>query len=70
MDHKFSLFDAPLVYNFSEISTSVSADLRKVFDDTLVQRAPVCAVACSPFLFFHSPSLLPFSFLLLYSYIL
>lgn len=52
MDHKFSLFDAPLVYNFGEISTSVSADLRKVFDDTLVQKAPVCAVACSPFLFF------------------
>ncbi|EAA33974.3 glycoside hydrolase family 13 protein [Neurospora crassa] len=44
MDHKFSLFDAPLVYNFGEISTSVSADLRKVFDDTLVQKAPVCAV--------------------------
>ncbi|KAK3396735.1 glycoside hydrolase superfamily [Sordaria brevicollis] len=44
MDHKFSLFDAPLVYNFGEISTSVEADLRRVFDDTLVQKAPVCAV--------------------------
>lgn len=62
MDHKFSLFDAPLVYNFGEISTSVSADLRKVFDDTLVQKAPVCAVVCSPCLFFplHASPFPPF----------
>ncbi|KAK3683383.1 glucan 1,4-alpha-maltohexaosidase [Podospora appendiculata] len=44
MGQKFSLFDAPLVYNFSEISKSKGADLRKVFDDTLVQKAPICAV--------------------------
>jgi alpha-amylase len=44
MDYKFSLFDAPLVYNFSEISQGNGADLRKVFDDTLVQVAPMAAV--------------------------
>ncbi|CRK12158.1 hypothetical protein BN1723_017268, partial [Verticillium longisporum] len=44
MGKKFSLFDAPLVYNFSQISKSEGADLRKVFDDTLVQKEPVNAV--------------------------
>lgn len=44
MHKKFSLFDAPLVYNFSEISKSSGADLRKVFDDTLVSVMPVNAV--------------------------
>ncbi|KAK3371138.1 glucan 1,4-alpha-maltohexaosidase [Lasiosphaeria ovina] len=44
MGHKFSLFDAPLVYNFSEISRGQGADLRKVFDGTLVQTAPISAV--------------------------
>ncbi|KAK3315515.1 glucan 1,4-alpha-maltohexaosidase [Apodospora peruviana] len=44
MDHKFSLFDAPLVYNFSEISRANSADLRKIFDDTLVANDPIAAV--------------------------
>ncbi|KAJ4288567.1 hypothetical protein N0V90_011804 [Kalmusia sp. IMI 367209] len=44
MHHKFSLYDAPLVYNFSNISTSEAADLRKVFDNTLVQRVPEKAV--------------------------
>ena len=44
MGHKFSLFDAPLVYNFSQISQTENADLRKVFDDTLVQFEPVNAV--------------------------
>lgn len=64
MDHKFSLFDAPLVYNFGEISTSVSADLRKVFDDTLVQKAPVCAVVCSLLhVFSSSPYLFSYPFL-------
>lgn len=48
MGRKFSLFDAPLVYNFSEISKGDSADMRKVFDDTLVQAAPMCAVVCHP----------------------
>lgn len=47
MDHKFSLFDAPLVYNFSEISRANGADLRKVFDHTLVQTDPVSAVVCA-----------------------
>lgn len=44
MGRKFSLFDAPLVYNFSSISRTESADLRKVFDDTLVKCEPVNAV--------------------------
>ncbi|MCJ1436671.1 hypothetical protein MMC27_006052 [Xylographa pallens] len=44
MAHKFSLFDAPLVYNFSQISTTENADLRKVFDNTLVQVEPYNAV--------------------------
>ncbi|TKA63101.1 hypothetical protein B0A49_11815, partial [Cryomyces minteri] len=44
MGHKFSLFDAPLLYNFSNISKSENADLRKVFDNSLVQVEPVNAV--------------------------
>lgn len=44
MHHKFSLYDSPLVYNFSNISKSEAADLRKVFDDSLVQAQPVNAV--------------------------
>lgn len=44
MDHKFSLYDAPLLYNFSNISTQESADLRKVFDNSLVQVQPTNAV--------------------------
>ena len=44
MAHKFSLFDVPLVYKFSEMSTTEDADLRKVFDDTLVQAEPYNAV--------------------------
>lgn len=43
MQHKFSLFDAPLVFNFSEISNTEGADLTKVFDGTLVQSEPVNA---------------------------
>ena len=48
MGRKFSLFDAPLVYNFSQISQADSADMRQVFDQTLVQAAPICAVVLSP----------------------
>src|SRR3569833_405355 len=44
MGKKFSLFDAPLVYNFSQISQADGADLRKVFEGTLVQAEPVNAV--------------------------
>jgi alpha-amylase len=44
MGRKFSLFDAPLVYNFSEISRGNGADLRRVFDGTLVDVMPVNAV--------------------------
>ncbi|THX97898.1 putative alpha-amylase [Aureobasidium pullulans] len=44
MDRKFSLYDSPLLNNFSNISKGEAADLRKVFDDTLVQEMPVNAV--------------------------
>lgn len=44
MEHKFSLFDAPLVYNFHTLSKEVEGDLTKVFDDTLVKTNPVAAV--------------------------
>jgi len=46
MNQKFSLFDSPLLYNFASISHSEAADLRKVFDETLVQVQPVNAVTC------------------------
>ncbi|KAK0128363.1 hypothetical protein ONS95_000335 [Cadophora gregata] len=44
MGKKFSLFDAPLVYNFSTLSKTEGGDLRKVFDDTLVHTEPINAV--------------------------
>jgi alpha-amylase len=44
MDHKFSVFDSPLLYNFSRISTSEKADLSKVFDGSLIQVEPYNAV--------------------------
>lgn len=43
MQHKFSLFDAPLVYNFSALSNTENGDLTTVFDGTLVQAEPVNA---------------------------
>lgn len=48
MDHKFSLFDAPLVYNFSQLSKTENADLRMVFDRTLVKYEPYNAVVSVP----------------------
>ncbi|WPH03573.1 glycoside hydrolase family 13 protein [Acrodontium crateriforme] len=44
MGHRFSLFDAPLLYNFSRLSTTENADLRTVFDKTLVKVQPTSAV--------------------------
>ncbi|KAJ1338751.1 alpha-amylase [Microdochium nivale] len=44
MDHRYSLFDSPMVYNFSRISQGEKADLRKVFDGSLVQARPASAV--------------------------
>lgn len=44
MGRKFSLYDAPLLYNFARLSTSEGADLRTVFDNTLVKVEPVNAV--------------------------
>jgi alpha-amylase len=43
-EHKIMLYDSPLVYNFSKLSMTEDADLRKVFDDTLVQKQPQNAV--------------------------
>ncbi|EPQ26108.1 uncharacterized protein PFL1_06316 [Pseudozyma flocculosa PF-1] len=44
-DEQFSLFDAPLHYNFAEAGAAGSSyDLRKVFDGTIVQRRPIDAV--------------------------
>ncbi|KAF5862391.1 hypothetical protein ETB97_011748 [Aspergillus alliaceus] len=44
MDYQLSLFDAPLVGRFSRISRTGGADLRKIFDDTLLERSPAHAV--------------------------
>lgn len=44
MHHTFSLFDSPMVYNFSRISREPKADLRDVFEGTLVQERPEQAV--------------------------
>jgi alpha-amylase len=44
MQHKIMLYDSPLVWNFSNLSTTEDADLRRVFDDTLVQKRPQNAV--------------------------
>lgn len=44
MGKKFSLFDAPLVNRFSQLSKTENGDLRTVFDDTLVKIAPINAV--------------------------
>ena len=44
MDHKFSLFDSPLLYNFNRISTSERADLRDVFKGSLIEKEPYNAV--------------------------
>jgi len=62
MSKKFSLFDAPLVHKFSQLSKNEKADLTKVFDDTLVKVAPVNAVVCCytllqyPVFIFHAPA--------------
>ena len=44
MEHKSSLFDAPPVRNLHKISTADKADMRSVFDETLVQCEPYNAV--------------------------
>ena len=44
-DQQFSLFDAPLHYNFVEAGNAGSNyDLRKIFDGTIVQARPIDAV--------------------------
>lgn len=52
MDKKFSLYDSCLLNNFSSLSKQEAADLRKVFDKTLVQAMPVNAVVSG--LYAHS----------------
>ncbi|BCS26228.1 alpha-amylase [Aspergillus puulaauensis] len=44
MDHQLSLFDVPLVDRFSVISRTKGADMRRIFDGTLVQKSPDNAV--------------------------
>ena len=44
MHHRISLFDVPLLENFSAISTGLEPDLRKVFDGTLAVLKPGHAV--------------------------
>ncbi|EGE86848.1 alpha-amylase [Blastomyces dermatitidis ATCC 18188] len=44
MDYLVSLFDAPLVHRFSQISRTAGADLRRVFEGTLVKHEQKHAV--------------------------
>ncbi|KAJ9603322.1 hypothetical protein H2200_012100 [Cladophialophora chaetospira] len=44
MKHSFSLYDSPLVYNFSSTSKTEDGDLRKIFDGSLVEAKPEAAV--------------------------
>ena len=44
MQHKFSLYDSPLLNNFSQLSKTENADLRTVFDNSLVKAKPDSAV--------------------------
>lgn len=56
MDGRISLFDVRLVNNFSRLSFQTNADLRTVFDGTLVSAMPKNAVV-SPYLVNASLSL-------------
>ena len=40
MESRYSLFDSPLLHNFSRLSTTEKSDLRTVFDGSLVQVRP------------------------------
>ncbi|KAK6829418.1 Glucan 1-4-alpha-maltohexaosidase [Apiospora arundinis] len=40
IESQYSLFDSPLLYNFSRLSTTERSDLRTVFDGSLVQARP------------------------------
>jgi alpha-amylase len=48
MEYQLSLFDAPLVSRFSRISRTGGADLREVFDGSLVESKPDHAVVRPP----------------------
>lgn len=47
-EHHVSLYDTPLLNNFSNISKGEAADISKVFDGSLVQIRPTDAVVCIP----------------------
>lgn len=63
MGRNVSLFDAPLIYNFSRVSKEEGADLRWIFEGSLVKAEPKNAVVCIPVLssLLYIPSLF-FSF--------
>ena len=44
LDHKLCAYDVPLLNNFSKLSYTPRADLRSIFDNTLVQYRPNHAV--------------------------
>lgn len=44
MDYQISLFDVPLLGRFSAISRTEGADLRRIFEGTLLQKCPEHAV--------------------------
>ena len=44
MQHRFALYDAPLLNNFARISKTEEADLRVLFEGSLVKEAPRKAV--------------------------
>jgi alpha-amylase len=44
---EFSLYDSPLLYTFSELSKTENADLRTVFDKSLIKVKPCNAVVSS-----------------------
>lgn len=56
LDNKIAAYDVPLIEKFSELSHIREADLRGIFEDTLVQRRPDQAVVRKTHSFSSSPS--------------
>jgi alpha-amylase len=44
MEHQLSLFDVPLVDQFSRVSLTEGADMRRIFEGSLVEQSPEHAV--------------------------
>lgn len=44
LEHEIAAYDVPLIEKFSKLSDTCEADLRGIFEDTLVQRRPDQAV--------------------------